>query len=122
MLPLFVGLVTAGSGKQLPQNVQLASPAFHLCPHVHPLQVLVLADSKEAATVVPRWHSTPSGVLIITHDMFSILGTLLDTALCGAVHSFVMERQPGLPVRSQPAKLGCSQVEDLHPPLMPPLG
>lgn len=50
-----------------------------------PLQVLVLADSKEAATVVPRWHSTPSGVLIITHDMFSILGRLLDTALCGDV-------------------------------------
>jgi len=37
---------------------------------------MVLADSKEAPAVVPRWHRTPSAVLIITHDMFSMLGAL----------------------------------------------
>lgn len=26
--------------------------------------------------MVARWHSTPSGVLIITHEMFAMLGTL----------------------------------------------
>jgi SNF2 family DNA or RNA helicase len=44
-------------------------------PGLSKRKVLVLADSKEAPTVVPRWHSTPSGVLIITHDMFSMLVT-----------------------------------------------
>lgn len=41
-----------------------------------PRQVLVLADSKEARQVVPKWHSTPSGVLIVTHEMFAMLGAL----------------------------------------------
>ena len=41
-----------------------------------PMQVMVLADSKEAATVVPQWHRTPSGVLITTHEMFAMLGAL----------------------------------------------
>lgn len=67
--------MTQGAVRQqhIPQQL-----TFPLAPRLPPPpgQVLALADSKEARQLVPKWHSTPSGVLIITHEMFAMLGAL----------------------------------------------